>query len=642
MEKTVNFGEDLKTKHSEALEELKRIMPFLFDLEGNLLEKELKQLVRNYAEIEPSKFEFNWAGKEKAKQLAFANYEEGSLEADGVRGKNHHKTQNVIIEGENLQVLHLLRKSYKGKVKCIYIDPPYNTGNDFVYNDKFELDIKKYLIESGQIDEATGEQLVDYISKDDGKKHSKWLSFMYPRLLIARDLLTEDGVIFISIDDNEQANLKLMMSEIFGEENFVGCFPRLTKKAGKSSDEIAKNHDYVLLFVKDIDKSEFFRELHNDDKFNNKDEFFEERGFYKLNQTLDYDSLGYVKSLDYPIEINGKTYYAGGSFENYQKRQSGTHGRADWGWRWSKELFDFGYKSSFIVVKETKNGSRIYTKTYQKATIKKTSKGYEVIYEDRTKAMSSLGFYNEFSNDNSKSEVEDLLGKGIFDYPKPISLIKHLLKISTKPNDIVLDFFAGSGTTGQAVMELNFEEVQKKQKEGMITSDEPAGSRKFILVQLPEKIDQKKEAFKSGFKFISDITIERVRKASEKYQGIDNGFKVFKLYENPKHKDETDDLFESMDGFILNLVSLFYGYGLNYKTQKLEFGNVYEITSEFEERKALVILENTLLSNEIIKHLIELSSNGINYTIFAKETALNVEIIYNLCNYFKKENIIRL
>jgi adenine-specific DNA-methyltransferase len=441
-----------------------------------------------------SKIQFLWEGKEEALLQHLTPPSCTYEQPNDIQGNEIHCV-------DNLDFLKLNQERLRGKVKCIYIDPPYNTGNDFIYKDKRH---------------SKGEC-----------KHSKWLSFMYPRLVLARELLQEDGVIFISIDDNEQAYLKVLCDEIFGEENFVGAFPRITKKGGKSSDYFAQNHDYILLYTKNTNKGNFFRLAHNDDHFNNQDEYFEERGFYKLNQTLDYDSLGYVKSLDYPIEIESKTYYAGQNYEEYQKRQAGNHGRADWGWRWSKDLYEFGKNQGFVVLKHTKNGSRIYTKTYQNATIKKINGKYEVILENRTKALSTLALINDFSNDNSKSELSELIGDGMFDYPKPVSLIKHLLKISSKPNSIILDFFAGSGTTGQAVMELNQEEIDKQAKDGLLADKTTeVGGRKFILVQLPEKIDDKKEAFKAGYRHISDITIERVRRAGAKYKG-DVGFKVF-------------------------------------------------------------------------------------------------------------------
>lgn len=414
-------------------------------------------------------------------QLTFKGREEALVAHLPTTTKRFSKSftleDNVFIEGDNLDALKLLQSTHTNKIKMIYIDPPYNTRSKKMYKDSL--------------------------------KHDDWACMMYPRLMLARDLLRDDGVIFISIDDNEVHHLRMICDEIFGEGNFVGTFPRITKKSGKSSNFFAKNNDFVLLYAKYIDMSVFFREPHNDDKFNNKDEFFQERGFYKLNQTLDYDSLGYVKSLDYPIEINGKTYYAGGSFEEYTKRMQGNNKRADWGWRWSKKLFDFGYKNGFIVAKETKNSSRIYTKTYQKATIKKGISGYEIVHEDRTKAMFSLAFCNDVSNDKSRSQLAELVGSGIFEYPKPTALIKKILQISTQQNDIILDFFAGSCTTAHAVMKLNSED---------------GGNRKYIMVQLDEPCDAKSEAFKAGYKTIADIGRERIRRAKEKYGFKDSDF----------------------------------------------------------------------------------------------------------------------
>jgi len=212
----VNILDDLKNQTNDKVEAIKKILPDCFDKDGNLIEGRLKEvLTNNFATPDTERFTFNWAGKQKAREIAYKTYCEGTLKVDKGRSKNFDETQNLIIEGDDLQVLKLLKNSYKGKVKCIYIDPPYNTGQDFVYNDKFELDIQKYLIETGEIDEETGEQLTDHIQKDDGKKHSKWLSFMYPRLMMAKEMLREDGVIFVSIDDNEVHHLRLLMNEVF-------------------------------------------------------------------------------------------------------------------------------------------------------------------------------------------------------------------------------------------------------------------------------------------------------------------------------------------------------------------------------------------------------------------------------------------
>jgi len=349
-------------------------------------------------------------------------------------GINFDTTQNLYIEGDNLDVLKILRESYQNKIKIIYIDPPYNTGNDFVYDDDFSMDKEEYIEKSGQVDEYGNRFFQN--TESNGRFHTNWLNMIYPRLKVARDLLTEDGVIFVSIDDNEVHNLRKVCDEIFGAGNFVGDFPRVTKKGGKSSDFIAKNHDFILVYSRDRVELKLYAPDHNDDGYSNKDEYFEERGYYKLNQTLDYDSLGYVKSLDYPIIIDGITYYAGGNEIEYIKRQQGNHGRADWGWRWrwSKELFNIAYEKGFVVVKSNLNGrSRIYTKTYQKATIEKVLKHYEVVRINRTKPLSTLEFtLNQYSNDNSKKSFDELFKeRGLFEYTKPTELIKKIVQYST-------------------------------------------------------------------------------------------------------------------------------------------------------------------------------------------------------------------
>lgn len=351
---------------------------------------------------------------------------------------------NFLLEGDNLHSLKLLEKTHRGKVDVIYIDPPYNTGNkDFIYNDEF-------------------------VGREDSFRHSTWLSFLSERLRIAQKLLSPDGLIFVSIDDNEQAQLKLLMDEIFSEDNFIICMPRITKKSGKTTSAYAKNHDYILVYTK-REQDIFVMEEHVDEAFKFEDEYVRERGKYKLNQTLDYDSLSYSSSLDYPLEIEGEIFYPGSSKELWEERQKGNHRRADWAWRWSKNLFQFGYDNGFVVIKRKKDGSaRIYTKTYLNAKIGKDSNGNFVIeYNKRVKATSSIEYIdNKYSNDNAKKDLS-LFGLGDkFDYSKPVELIKKLIKAYYKNDALILDFFAGSGTTAQAVLELN-------QQDG--------GDRKFIL-----------------------------------------------------------------------------------------------------------------------------------------------------------------
>ena len=348
---------------------------------------------------------------------------------------------HILIEGDNLEALATLAYTHEGKIDVIYIDPPYNTGNkDFRYNDS-------------------------YVDKEDSYRHSNWLSFMNRRLKIAKRLLSDRGVIFISIDDNEQANLKLLMDDtnFFGEKNFIAILPRITKASGKTTDKIAQNHDYILLYAKDSSKCIITGLPHDDEGYKNVDEFYKERGKFKLNQTLDYDSLSYSDSLDYPIKIGNDIFYPGGNYENFKKRKSGNHKRADWAWRWSKDLFDFGYNNGFIVVKSGKNGKRIYTKTYQKVNIEKINNSYKIVEKDRLKPIQSIQLIdNRFSNDNEKKELQNILGENLFDYPKPTSIMHYLLQAI--PNcEYVLDFFAGSGTTLHATMQLNAEDGGHRQ-----------------------------------------------------------------------------------------------------------------------------------------------------------------------------------
>ena len=342
---------------------------------------------------------------------------------------------NFILEGDNLHSLRLLEKTHTGQIDVIYIDPPYNRGkNDFVYDDNF-------------------------IGAEDSFKHSKWLSFMEERLRIAARLLSPDGLIFVSIDDNEQAPLKSLMDDIFSEDQFLIEMPRITKKNGKSTGSFSKNHDYVLAYTRQ-NPDIFSMEEHSDPAFCYEDEWVETRGKYKLNQPLDYDCLNYSISLDYPLELDGETFYPGGSFELWQQRQSGNHKRADWAWRWSRELFEFGLQNGFIQLKRSANGRpRIYTKTYLKAAIKKSDTGYHIEYVRRTRPLSSIDLIDTaYSNDNAKKDLKEFGLEDKFEYPKPVQLIKRLVKSHYNKDAIVLDFFAGSGTTAQAVLELNAED----------------------------------------------------------------------------------------------------------------------------------------------------------------------------------------
>lgn len=447
------------------------------------------------------RYQFTWPDKKKSVLLANAPIFK-TLRPCREESVDFDNTENLYIEGDNLEVLKLLQETYLGKIKMIYIDPPYNTGNDFVYNDEFGMRNEEWDEVSGNYDED-GNQLIDNLVKNteaNGRFHTDWLNMIYPRLKLARDLLTEDGVIFISIDDNEVDNLRKICDEMFGISNFIAEFPRVTKRGGKSTETYAKNHDYIVCYCKNIGCVKISGVAHIDDGFKYKDEYFNERGMYKLNQTLDYDTLGYINSLDYPITINNITYYPGGVSEQEYKARKLENPQNGYRWRWSKDLFDFGYENGWIELSKSR---RIYTKTYLNAKIEKNSKGeYYIKYAERKKAISTLEFTeNGYSNDNSNKEISKIMGSTLFDYVKPTSLIKMLAQTATDNSSYVLDFFSGSATTAHAVMQLNAED---------------GGHRKFIMVQLPEATDEKSEAYKAGYKNICEIGKERIRRAANK------------------------------------------------------------------------------------------------------------------------------
>lgn len=542
MDKVQGNIEKIQKMFPNAVTEVLRDGKPELKVDFDVLKQELADTLIDDREL---RYQFTWPDKQKSVLLANTPINK-TLRPCKEESVDFGTTQNLYIEGDNLEVLKLLQETYLGKIKMIYIDPPYNTGNDFVYNDDFSQEADEYLESSGQFDEQ-GNRLFQN-TESNGRFHTDWLNMIYPRLRLAKDLLSDDGVIFISIDDNEVENLKKICSEIFGLDNFLAEFPRVTKKGGKSTDTYAKNHDYVLAYCKNINFVRISGIAHIDSGFKFKDEFFEQRGAYKLNQTLDYNTLQYNKTMDYEIELNGKIYVPGGDLELQKQRHNGKHGKHDWVWRWSKKLFEFGYKNGWIEI--SKSG-RIYTKTYLNATIEKDNNdNYYIKYSERTKPISTMDFTeNTYSNDNSNKEITGLMGSALFDYVKPTSLVKMLMSTCTEKNDIVLDFFSGSATTAHAVMQLNAED---------------GGNRKFIMVQLPESCDEKSEAYKAGYKNICEIGKERIRRAGAKIkqeqglkaQDLDVGFRVLKLDEsNMKPVYYNPDVYEQarLDDMVDNI-----------------------------------------------------------------------------------------
>lgn len=517
---TETAGEDGKLKHVIDFEKLRQLL-------GD-----------NAVEDAPEVYDFTWVGKRAAQREAMAPIRK-TLRPCPEESVDWDTTQNLYIEGDNLEVLKLLQNSYMGKVKMIYIDPPYNTGNDFVYHDDFHRTQREEDEAAGVINEE-GERMIKN-TESNGKFHSDWCSMIYSRLMVARSLLTDDGVIFISIDDNEQRNLKNICDEIFGEVNYIATFPRLTTKSGKTPLTYMISHDYILCYVKNA-KDIFTGKAYEDDSYKYEDEYVAERGKYNLKQPLDCNSISYSKSLDYPIEYEGTTYYPGGDYDKYIERKNGNYLKKDYAWRWSKDLFEFGLKNGWIVFQ---NG-RIYTKGYLNATIEKNPDGtYSISQREKTRKLSTIDFVkNEYSNDIAKKQVASYKISSKFDYPKPYNMIYDLMESYVNKDCIVLDFFSGSSSTADAILRLN-------------ATDN--GQRKFIMVQLQEVLEGDENN-----KTICDIAKERIRRAGKKIkedsplttQDLDIGFRVFKC-DDSNYKDVAfapkDYSQESLDLFVDNI-----------------------------------------------------------------------------------------
>lgn len=460
----------------------------------------LKQMLSSDVVDGDECYEFTWVGKKAS--IAEANRPiRKTLRPCPEESKDWDTTENLYIEGDNLEVLKLLQESYLGKVKMIYIDPPYNTGNDFIYADDFMRSQEEENEQMGMYDEDDNRLFKN--TDSNGRFHSDWCSMICSRLLLVRNLLAEDGVIFISIDDSELYNLKKICDEVFGSENFICNFIRKNKAgSGHDSSHIAIEFDYVLCYVKSISVCKINQEkidVEIDDKYKYEDQYVERRGKYYLRD-LDYRG-SYSEGLDYPIETpDGTIIYSGGQF-----------GRPNT-WRWSKQKFEWGKKNGFIVFQKREGKWKVYIKQYQFVD------NNDEIYV-RTIPYRAL---IDFSNGLGSTECSGLLGNNVFSYPKPSALVKHFLQVASDKDSLILDFFSGSATTAHAVMQLNAED---------------GGHRKFIMVQLPEPCDEQSEAYKAGYKNICEIGKERIRRAGEKIkaenglavQNPDVGFRVLKL-----------------------------------------------------------------------------------------------------------------
>lgn len=586
----------------DNIEKLKQIFPEIFT-EGKIDFQVLKQLLGEHIENDKERYSFTWKGKTQARQIA-QDMSTGTLCPDRDNSKDWENTENLYIEGDNLEVLKLLQKSYHRKIKMIYIDPPYNTGKDFVYKDNFRDNIDNYLTITGQKSENStgGGYKLTTNSETNGRYHSDWLNMMYPRLKLARNLLTDDGVIFISIDDNEVTNLKKICDEIFGEDNFISQVIIKNNPGGRDYGSFALTHEYLIVYSKKVNT-----ELNMVEKKDQVFPFYDEKGGFSLmelrNRNIKFNNMN-RPNLYYPFYINLNKIDKNNLFEISLIKQEGwieLYPQESQGvktvWRWGKEK---SQENLNIEIKAKK----------------KLDGGFQIVQKNRTTLKRERTIWDET---DLRNEAGSLLLKKVFDeskpfdYPKSLELIKRSLKLGTNEmeDDIILDFFSGSATTAHAVMQLNAED---------------GGNRKYIMVQLPEVCDEKSEAYKAGYKNICEIGKERIRRAGEKVKSdetlpaenrekLDIGFKVFKLdSSNIKEWDsETEDLRQSLFDSIDNI-----------KSDRTSLDILYEILLKYGLDLNVPIVEN--------KHFYSIGGGTL---LINLDKEIDMEVIDSICEEYK-------
>lgn len=479
----------------ENIEKIKELFPEVFS-EGKIDFEKLKEVLGEFKESSDERYSFNWNGKAQAKRMARTSTS-ATLKPNKKESKDWDKTQNLYIEGDNLEVLKILQTPYYGKVKMIYIDPPYNTGKDFVYRDNFKDSIQNYLEQTGQVDDDGNKNSSN--TERNGRYHTNWLNMIYPRLLLARDLLKEDGVIFISIDDHEVHNLRKVCDEVFGEGNFVGTMIHRRSKGGGMAKNFVNSHDYIHVYAKEISNIDI------------------KQPKIVQTKTVTIDNKAYLINNDlYRRKFGGRIDKSAPHrcffYEEIEEAR---------GWE-EKQKIDENIKRGMYFLQKHSSGNHIVAR-------------YEKLNDLYSKVFPII----EILSEKGIVDIAELKLDNFFDYPKPVSLISFLIQIQTiiSRDGIILDFFSGSATTAHAVMQLNAED---------------GGNRKYIMVQLPEKTKEGSEAYKAGYKNICEIGKERIRRAGEKIKKeleeknkqlklgeeaidvdkLDVGFKIFKLSES--------------------------------------------------------------------------------------------------------------
>ncbi|QBA63661.1 site-specific DNA-methyltransferase [Muriicola soli] len=568
----------------DRLNELKQLFPEAFE-DGVFNLNTLKELIGEYSTDSSVKehFGLNWVGKQDARRIA-AKAPTGTLKPCPGEGVNEDATENIFIEGENLEVLKILRKSYMGKIKMIYIDPPYNTGNDFIYNDSFADSTEDFLRKTG---EKSDEGLLVSNPKSSGKYHANWLTFIYPRLRLAKDLLKDDGVIFISIDHNEFDNLKKLCDEIFGEENFIAIINVINNFKGRSDDKyIATANEFLLFYQKGNFVTngvpipeEYIKEY----KLVDGDRKYRHIGLRKRGDGARKEDR---PNMFFPIYFNVEENIISLNKETEEfieilpKLSDGSLGRWRWGKSTVKDRID-ELEAKFISTREEYD---IFQKDFL------TDK------EGNFKSVKPKSFWlgPEFSTENGTLEYKKLFKSKAFENPKPIGLILNCLyQAISGADDYVLDFFSGSGTTGQSVFEFN----------------NVSGKRtKFILVQLPVLIDEKHTAYKKGYKTISEISKDRLKLSIEEYK-YKQGFKVFKQSTSTIYKWQ--EFMPDQDGA---LPDLFNSLELAYKNPLQDGVTTQDFITEVILQEGFPLTAN---QEEVMSGIFKITHEWVPYTLYA-------------------------
>jgi adenine-specific DNA-methyltransferase len=604
----------------ELLDILAKKVPHCF-VETKNIKKELRksidfdllrqELSKNIIEGPQERYSLSWPGKREALLTANAPIAK-TLRPCREGSVNFESTENLFIEGDNLDALKLMQETYLGKIKMIYIDPPYNTGNDFVYEDDFSESTEEFLKKSNQKDEA-GNHLVAN-TESNGRFHSDWLSMMYPRLKLARNLLTDDGIIFISIDENEVHNLQRICEEIFGEKNVLGNFPVVMNlKGNQDAYGFAETHEYFIVCLRNKDQTELGR-FNIDEEELMKEWLEDEWGLFKEADNLRATGVNAPRlkrpNLWYPIFLNHQTkeFYI---TENdlplkednitiWPKNPAGE----ELSWYWSKNTFNNNKHN--LILKNTSNGWQFYRKQRPQ------------LGDLPTKKPKSFFYKPEYSTSTATIKLKELFGTKIFNGPKPVPFIYDLLMIGSNNDSIILDFFAGSATTAHAVMQLNAEN---------------GGNRKFIMVQLPESCDEKSEAFKAGYKNIAEIGKERIRRAGKKIKeenaltalNLDIGFRVLKV-----DSSNMQDVYYNPDDYSQDLLSKMAD---NIKPESTDEDLLFQVLLDWGVDLSLPVSKENIAGNEVFF----VSDNAL-VACFAK----NGEITEDFCHELAKREPLRV